>query len=187
MELRSNLRFPFLRTLCEDRVKLTNIWVVKISRFTILKLFPTWPAEDARNFLKFWIQDSQFRRLIDRPEAANMRSIYPTEVGYGTIAIFAGRGSLLTEICRLNDEMSLLMVGSSANVTGSGQKFRVEDIEDEIKEAADLIVDCGLQRYHIYGRASINMDFGNMKMLRMGSCYEVVSGGDAQLLGHRVA
>lgn len=91
----------------------------------------------------------------------------------GTIAIFVGGGSLLTEICRLNDEMSLLMVGSSANVTGSGQKFRVEDIEDEIKEAADLIVDYGLQRYHIYGRASINMDFGNMKILRMGSCYEL--------------
>ncbi|OJJ35902.1 hypothetical protein ASPWEDRAFT_41136 [Aspergillus wentii DTO 134E9] len=91
----------------------------------------------------------------------------------GTIAMFVGGGSLLREICRLNYEAGQLMVGSSANLTGSGQKFRVEDIEDEIKDAVDLIVDYGLQRCHIYGRASINMDFGGMKVLRMGSCYEL--------------
>lgn len=65
------------------------------------------------------------------------------------------------------------MVGSSANLSGGGQKFRVEDIEDEVKEAADLIVDYDLQRYHVYGRASLIMDFGQMKALRMGSCYEL--------------
>ncbi|CAL5867377.1 uncharacterized protein PFLUO_LOCUS1595 [Penicillium psychrofluorescens] len=92
----------------------------------------------------------------------------------GTIAMFVGGSSLTREICKLNYNAGQLMVGSSANVTGSGQKFRVEDIEDEIKEAVDLIVDYGLQRYHIYGgRASINMDFGQMEVLRMGSCYEL--------------
>lgn len=91
----------------------------------------------------------------------------------GTIAMFVGGGSLLREICRLNYEAGQIMVGSSANITGSGQKFRVEDIEDEAKDAADLIVDYGLQRYHIYGRPSTNMDFGQMKVLRMGSCYEL--------------
>ncbi|KAJ5818971.1 hypothetical protein N7474_004562 [Penicillium riverlandense] len=92
----------------------------------------------------------------------------------GTIAMFVGGGSLLREVCRLNYNAGRLMVGSSANMTGSGQKFRVEDIEEEIKESVDLIVDYGLQRYHIYGgRASINMDFGQMKILRMGACYEL--------------
>jgi hypothetical protein len=57
------------------------------------------------------------------------------------------------------------MVRSSANVTDNGQKFRMEDIEDEDKEVADLIVDYGLQRYHIYERASIGMDFGQIKIL----------------------
>lgn len=91
----------------------------------------------------------------------------------GTIAMFVGGGSLLTEICRLNHDAGQLMVGSSANVTGMGQKFRVEDIEDDVKEVADLIVDYGLQRYHVYGRASIVMDFGKMIVVRMGSCYEL--------------
>jgi tRNA A37 threonylcarbamoyladenosine synthetase subunit TsaC/SUA5/YrdC len=65
------------------------------------------------------------------------------------------------------------MVGSSANVTGQGQKFRVEDIEDEVKDAADLIVDYGLQRYWMYGRASIVFDFGEMKTVRKGGAYEL--------------
>lgn len=55
------------------------------------------------------------------------------------------------------------MVGSSANATDSGQKFRMEDIEDGDKEVADLIVDYGLQRYHIYERSFIGMDFGQIK------------------------
>ncbi|OKL57551.1 hypothetical protein UA08_07136 [Talaromyces atroroseus] len=91
----------------------------------------------------------------------------------GTLAMFVGGGSLLREICRLNYEAGQLMVGSSANLTGQGQKFRVEDIEEDIKEVADLIVDHGLQRYHVYGRASIVMDFDEMKILRKGSCYEL--------------
>ncbi|KAJ5197631.1 hypothetical protein N7449_008110 [Penicillium cf. viridicatum] len=91
----------------------------------------------------------------------------------GTIAMFISCSSLLKEICRLNAPSGQLMVGSSANVSRGGQKFRVEDIEDEIKEAADLIVDYGLQRYHVYGRASLIMDFGQMSIIRMGSCYEL--------------
>jgi tRNA A37 threonylcarbamoyladenosine synthetase subunit TsaC/SUA5/YrdC len=91
----------------------------------------------------------------------------------GTIAMAIGGGPLLSEICRLSYEAGQLLVGTSANVSGSGQKFRVEDIEDEIKEAADTIVDYGLEKYHIYGKASIIMDFENMKVLRMGSCYEL--------------
>ncbi|KFX95469.1 hypothetical protein V490_03849 [Pseudogymnoascus sp. VKM F-3557] len=91
----------------------------------------------------------------------------------GTVAMFISSSSLLKEVCRLNSASGQLMVGSSANLSGGGQKFRVEDIEDEVKEAADLIVDYGLQRYHVYGRASLIMDFGAMKVLRMGSCYEL--------------
>jgi tRNA A37 threonylcarbamoyladenosine synthetase subunit TsaC/SUA5/YrdC len=91
----------------------------------------------------------------------------------GTLGMFVGGGSILRELDRLNYEAEQLMVGSSANITGQGQKFRVEDIEDEIKEAADIIVDYGLQRYHVYGRASIAFDFGEMKILRKGSCYEL--------------
>ncbi|KAJ6096016.1 hypothetical protein N7486_006762 [Penicillium sp. IBT 16267x] len=93
----------------------------------------------------------------------------------GTLGIYIGRSSLLMELGRLNDEAGQLMLGSSANLTGTGQKFRVEDVDSEIKEAADIIVDYGLQRYHIYGgRPSTIIDFENMKVLRVGSSYELL-------------
>ncbi|KKK24696.1 hypothetical protein ARAM_003768 [Aspergillus rambellii] len=92
-----------------------------------------------------------------------------------TLGIYIGGSSLLIELGRLNDEAGQLMLGSSANLTGTGQKFRVEDIDPEIKEAADIIVDYGLQRYHIYGgRPSSIIDFENMKVLRVGSSYELL-------------
>ncbi|KAE8373947.1 hypothetical protein BDV26DRAFT_300661 [Aspergillus bertholletiae] len=91
----------------------------------------------------------------------------------GSMAIHVGGGSLLLEVVRLHHEAGKLVVGSSANVTGGGQKFRVEDIEEEILEAADIVVDYGLQRYHVYGRPSILFDFGAMRVMRMGSCYEL--------------
>ncbi|KAE8418581.1 hypothetical protein BDV36DRAFT_295008 [Aspergillus pseudocaelatus] len=91
----------------------------------------------------------------------------------GNMAIHVGGGSLLLEVVRLHYEVGKVVVGSSANVTGGGQKFRVEDIEEGILEAADIVVDYGLQRYHTYGRASILFDFGEMKVLRKGACYEL--------------
>lgn len=82
----------------------------------------------------------------------------------GTLGIYVGKSSLLMELGRLNDEAGQLMLGSSANLTGTGQKFRVEDVDPELKEAADIIVDYGLQRYHIYGgRPSTIIDFENMR------------------------
>ncbi|KAB8258530.1 hypothetical protein BDV32DRAFT_151347 [Aspergillus pseudonomiae] len=91
----------------------------------------------------------------------------------GNMAIHVGGGSLLLEVVRLHYEVGQVVVGSSANVTGGGQKFRVQDIEEEILEAADIVVDYGLQRYHVYGRASILYDFGEMRVVRMGACYEL--------------
>lgn len=39
------------------------------------------------------------------------------------------------------------LVGTSANVSLTGSKFRVEDIEREIIEAAGIAVDYGLSKY----------------------------------------
>lgn len=59
--------------------------------------------------------------------------------------------------------------GSSANISTTGMKYTVETIEQPIKDAADLIVDYGLAKYHIFGRASTMIDFVNMKVVRFGA------------------
>ena len=93
-----------------------------------------------------------------------------------TMGIAIPEGPFLTELGRLNDEDGQLMVGSSANLTGQGQKFRVEDIEPEVLQAADLIVDYGLQKWHLYERAGTILDLTQMqvKVTRMGANYEVL-------------
>lgn len=93
----------------------------------------------------------------------------------GTVAMYLGGSALLIELGRLADEAGELLLGSSANLTGSGQKFSIEQMDPEILEAADLIVDYGLQRYHVYGgRASSIIDFANLKTVRIGSSYELL-------------
>lgn len=93
----------------------------------------------------------------------------------GTAGMYIGGSSLLLELGRISDESGELLLGSSANISGSGQKYRLEDMDPEILEAADIIVDYGLQRYHVYkGRASTMIDFANMKTLRVGSSYELI-------------
>ncbi|KAJ5126461.1 hypothetical protein N7448_007240 [Penicillium atrosanguineum] len=108
-----------------------------------------------------------------------LQNLAPTTIANttknNTLAIYISGSSLLTELSRLNDEAGQLMLGSSANLTGTGQNFRVEDVDYEIKAAFGIIVDYGLQRYHIYGgRPSTIIDFENIKVLRMGSTYELL-------------
>ena len=113
-----------------------------------------------------------------RPDHPIMKKVGPSILAKssreGTIGMYIGGGALVREVVRLTSEADMLILGSSANLSGRGQKFRVEDIEDEVKDAADIVVNYGIQRYHIYGnRSSIMFDWGNMKVLRIGNGYEL--------------
>ncbi|KAI1419994.1 hypothetical protein F5Y12DRAFT_166740 [Xylaria sp. FL1777] len=90
-----------------------------------------------------------------------------------TLGIGIAEGAFLRELGRLNDEDGQLMIGSSANLTGRGGKYLVEDIEREVYECADLVVDYGLQRYHRYQRSGTIFDIDGMRVLRFGAGYEV--------------
>ncbi|KAI1359762.1 DHBP synthase RibB-like alpha/beta domain-containing protein [Xylaria arbuscula] len=90
-----------------------------------------------------------------------------------TIGINIGESPFMRELGRLNDEAGQLMVGSSANLTGTGQKLRVQDLEEQVYESADLLVDYGLQRYHRYQRSGTIIDVESMRILRIGAGYEI--------------
>lgn len=92
----------------------------------------------------------------------------------GTIGMLLNGGPLHTAIGRLSREAVHPVFGSSANISGSGTKFRLEDIEPEVRAIADLEVDWGLRRYHTYGRSSTIINFTDMSVIRIGSCYELI-------------
>ena len=92
-----------------------------------------------------------------------------------TMAMLHNNGALATELARLSIESNLAFLGSSANISGTGVKFRVEDIQPEIVEGADLVVDYGLAKYHLYQASSTMINFESMQVLRPGCCYELIS------------
>jgi tRNA A37 threonylcarbamoyladenosine synthetase subunit TsaC/SUA5/YrdC len=92
-----------------------------------------------------------------------------------TLAMLVNGGRLQDEIVRLTHAAGLPLLGSSANLTGTGTKFRVEDIQQPIIDAVDLVIDYGLCRYHHYRRSSTVIDFSTMEVVRIGSCYDLIA------------
>ena len=72
-------------------------------------------------------------------------------------------------------ESNIAFLGSSAKISGTGVRFRLEDIQPEIVEGADLVVDYGLAKYHLYRVSSTMINFDSMQVIRIGCCYELIS------------
>lgn len=65
--------------------------------------------------------------------------------------------------------------GSSANLTGGGQRYSIEAIEPEIMVAADLVFDYGPPCWRFYNAALTMIDFRTMDVLRFGACYDLIA------------
>ncbi len=113
------------------------------------------------------------------PEHPMLRHVPPdllaTSTASGTIAMLLNAGSLFRELCRLSREAAHPIFGSSANLTGTGPKFRVDDIQPAIREIADLTVDYGIRKYHTYNRSATILRFPEVEVIRIGSCYELLA------------
>lgn len=89
-----------------------------------------------------------------------------------TIVLLMNAGRFHGEITRLSHQEGHPLFGSSANRSLSGTKFKVEDIEPEIRAIADVVIDHGLQKYHPYRTSSTLLNVETLQVLRVGSCYE---------------
>ncbi|OQE44968.1 hypothetical protein PENCOP_c002G04180 [Penicillium coprophilum] len=65
-----------------------------------------------------------------------------------TLALLVNGGALLYELSRLATIEKLPLMGSSANITGTGVKIVVEDIEPEILKVADIVIYYGIPKFH---------------------------------------
>lgn len=90
-----------------------------------------------------------------------------------TVCVVISEGPFCRELVRLCEGQGVLVFGTSANATGQGQRFRVEDVGDEVLAHADLVVNYGLQKWHTYGSGAVNFDAENMRVLRKGVAWEV--------------
>jgi len=93
----------------------------------------------------------------------------------GTVVMLLNAGPFHAALTRLSHIETYPLFGSSANMTLSGTKFRIEDIEPEITAIADVVIDHGLQRFHRYAASSTLLDVETLTVVRVGSCYEDIA------------
>ena len=106
--------------------------------------------------------------------AALRQDVYEQTTHRGTIAMLLNAGPVMDTLARIAFADNRLVIGSSANISLRGVKFRAADIEPEITEAADIVLYYGLMRWNCYGRSSTMIDVGDMTVIRYGSCFDLI-------------
>ena len=113
---------------------------------------------------------------LDHPMLRGVDSAVLERTTYkGTVAMLLNAGPLMTAMAELSFEANAPVIGSSANLSLQGTKFRVEDIEPEILGAADLVVDYGLMRWANYAKSSTMINVNDFTVVRQGSCYDLIA------------
>ena len=111
----------------------------------------------------------------DHPALAALRQdVFEQTTHRGTIAMLLNAGPVMDTLARIAFADNQLVIGSSANVSLRGVKFRAGDIEPEIIQTADIVLDYGLMRWNRYGRSSTMIDVGDMTVIRYGSCFDLI-------------
>ena len=90
----------------------------------------------------------------------------------GTLDMLLNAGKFHDALAKLCFKHNKPAFGSSANVSLTGSKFKVADIEQELIEAADIVIDHGTSKYaNPEGISSTIIDFRDFTVIRHGCCY----------------
>ncbi len=91
----------------------------------------------------------------------------------GTLDMLLNAGELHDELTGQAVARGMPLFGSSANTSLQGSKYRLQDIEAPVLEAADIALDHGTSKYaNDEGRSSSIIDLRDFKTIRVGVCYE---------------
>lgn len=94
----------------------------------------------------------------------------------GTMDLLINAGPLHNEIARLARENAYCVSGSSANVSLSGSKFVLQDVQQQVRKIADIEIDYGLVPYHNdKGLGSTIVDLRDFKTVRVGCVYDQIA------------
>jgi tRNA A37 threonylcarbamoyladenosine synthetase subunit TsaC/SUA5/YrdC len=89
----------------------------------------------------------------------------------GTLDMLINAGPWHTAMARLAQSRGVAVFGSSANRSLTGSKYRLEDIEPEVRAAAAIEIDGGTAKYiNDQGKSSTIIDFRNFHLVRRGVC-----------------
>jgi len=90
----------------------------------------------------------------------------------GTMDMVVSGGPFVAKLAELSLSRGLAVFGSSANRSLEGSKYRLSDIEPEVRKAASIAFDYGLSRYASEsGLSSTIIDFRDFRVVRHGHEY----------------
>jgi len=93
-----------------------------------------------------------------------------------TLNILLNAGELRNAVADLAVASGVICVGSSANVSLSGTKYRLEDVDPELRAIADVEIDYGLCAHHNpEGVSSTMIDFSTFRVQRAGACFDRIA------------
>jgi len=91
----------------------------------------------------------------------------------GTLDMLLNAGQFHDEIARQVLERGTAVFGSSANTSLTGSKYRLQDIDAPVRNAADVSFDHGRSTYaNPEGRSSTIIDFRDFTVVRKGVCFD---------------
>ena len=113
----------------------------------------------------------------DHPFFASMDPfVFRQAVKGDTLNILLNAGVLRTRIAGLAVEHGLVFVGTSANTSLKGSRYRLEDIEDAVRDIADIEIDYGPSKYaNPQGLSSTMIEFPTFRVQRAGVCFNKIA------------
>ena len=93
----------------------------------------------------------------------------------GTIDMLMNAGELHEAIASRSWQRRVPVLGSSANTSLTGSKYRLADVEEPVRKAADLLIDYGNTKYsHPDGMGSTIIELGTLKPIRRGIVFDKI-------------
>lgn len=90
-----------------------------------------------------------------------------------TMDLLMNAGPLHNELARLSLDAAKPLMGSSANTSGSGSKFRLEDVQAPLREGCDFVLGYGTSRHiNRYEMGSTIIELPTWRVLRWGGLFE---------------
>lgn len=93
----------------------------------------------------------------------------------GTISTLLNGGAIVDALVERCVDALVPVVGSSANLSLSGTKYRLEDVEPEVRAAADVAIDTGMSRFaNPEQLASTIIRLPDLQVIRFGLFYDKI-------------
>ncbi len=90
-----------------------------------------------------------------------------------TMDLLLNAGHLHNALANMSWECASPLMGSSANVSLTGSKFTLADVQDSLKSGCDIVLDYGTSQYaNDFAIGSTILELPSWKVLRWGGCFE---------------